>query len=73
MYKFTKINYCHSSQIFGGGTGVETIVSWSRSPKLATSLHGITNVTCKGDCDAPQLTLVKLEKDGKLIFERWED
>jgi hypothetical protein len=26
-----------------------------------------------GDCACPQLTFVRLERDGVLIFEGWED
>jgi hypothetical protein len=73
MYKFTKINYCHSPLIFGGGAGTETIVSWSRSPKMATSMRGTTSRTEKGDCECPQLTFTRLEKNGKVLFEGWED
>jgi hypothetical protein len=73
MYKFTKINYCHSPQIFGGGAGTETIVSWSRSPKNATSLKGVTHRTDFGDCECPQLTFTRLERDGRILFEGWDD
>ena len=73
MYKFTKINYCHSPQIFGGGAGTETIVSWSRSPQRATSLNGIVTRTTLGDCECPQLTYTRLERDGLVIQEGWED
>lgn len=27
----------------------------------------------RGDCECTQLVFVRLERDGKLIFERWED
>jgi|LakMenEpi03Aug12_release.lakeMendotaPanAssembly.Ray.scaffolds.fasta_scaffold2128131_1 hypothetical protein len=73
MYKFTRINYCNTGLSLGGGTGVETTISFSRSPKLATSMRGTTITNYVGDCECPQLTWVKLERDGKLIFEGWDN
>jgi len=73
MYKYTRINYCNTPPSLGGGTGVETTVSFSRSPKLATSLMDTVTTEYKGDCECPQLTWSKLERDGKVLFEGWED
>jgi hypothetical protein len=73
MYKFTKTEYCHTPPSMGGGTGVETKVSFSRSPKLAAALMGTIVRIVKGDCDCPQLTFIRFERDGKLISEGWVD
>jgi len=71
MYKFTKTEYCHTPPSLGGGTGVETTVSFSRSPKLASLLQGTFARASRGECECPQLTYVRLERDGKLISEGW--
>ena len=71
MYKFTQINYCHSSQIFGGGTATETIVSFSKSPKIASSRRGTVIRHATGDTECPQLTFESLEHNGKLIKQGW--
>jgi len=73
MYKFTKIDYCHTAPSMGGGTGEKTCVSFSRSPKLAAAMQGTLIHTFWGDCDCPQLTFVRFERDGKLISEGWID
>lgn len=71
MYKFTQIDYCHTAPSLGGGTGVETRVSFSRSPKLAAAMLGTIVRTARGDCECPQVTLIRFERDGKLIREEW--
>jgi hypothetical protein len=73
MYKFTRTDYCHTAPSLGGGSGVATTTCFSRSPKLATSMCGEIVYNQVGDCECPQLTFVRLERDGVLIFEGWED
>ena len=73
MYKYTRINYCNTAPSLGGGSGVETTICFSRSPKLATSLRGTVISEMRGNCECPQLTWTRFERDGKLIFEGWED
>jgi|688.fasta_scaffold05728_21 hypothetical protein len=73
MYKFTKTEYCHTPISMGGGTGVETKVSFSRSPKLAASLQGVIVRTVRGDCECPQLTYIRFERDGMILSEGWID
>jgi hypothetical protein len=71
MFKFTRTNYCHTPPSFGGGSGIETIVCFSKSPKRATSLLGQVVRKERGHCECPQLVREVLEKDGKIIFDRW--
>lgn len=73
MYKYIRIEYCHTAPSLGGGSGVATTTCFSRSPKLATSMQGVVIRDERGDCEVPQLIFVRFERDGKLIFERWED
>lgn len=73
MYKFTKTNYCNTAPSMGGGSGEETTVSFSRSPKLAAAMHGTVVRTSWGDCECPQLTYVSFERDGKILSEGWVD
>jgi len=71
MYKFTKTDYYHTAPSWGGGTGVETTVSFSRSPKLAAAMEGTIVRKMWGECECPCLTLVRFERDGKLLREEW--
>lgn len=72
MFKFTRVNYCHTAPSLGGGTGIEKIVCFSTSAKRATSLRGTIVRYEDGDCSTPQLVLETLEKDGKIISKKWD-
>jgi hypothetical protein len=71
MFKFIRTDYCCTAPSMGGGSGVAEKICFSSSPKLAIAMEGVVIHRESGDCDCPQLTWVRLERDGKLIFERW--
>ena len=73
MYKFTRIELCHTPPSLGGGCGRRVTVCFSRSPKLAQSLEGIIALDDhQGDTCCPQIIDYRLERDGVLIYERWD-
>ena len=73
MYKYTRIELCHTPPSLGGGVGRREVVCFSRSPKLAQSLQGIIAKDLhEGETECPQIVDHRLERDGKVIREWWD-
>lgn len=73
MFKFTRIQLCHTPPSFGGGCGRRVTVCFSRSPKLAQSMLGIiAKDEHTGDTECPQIVDYRLERDGRLVREWWD-
>lgn len=73
MWKYTRIELCHTPPSLGGGSGRRVTVCFSRSPKLAQSLRGvIARDDHSGDTECPQIVDHLLERDGVLVRSWWD-
>jgi len=74
MYKYTYTEYQQCPPSCGGNweCGTETTVCLSKSPKKATSMRGTVVRRFVGRDGVPILSFRRFERDGKLIWERWD-
>lgn len=74
MYKYTAIEYMQNPPSCGGHweTGTYTRVCFSNSPKKATSWRGSVSSRSTGVEGCPIMGFRRLERDGKVIFEKWD-
>jgi hypothetical protein len=73
MYKYTRIEMCHTPPSLGGGTGTRTIICFSKSPKKARLLQGtIARDEHEGYTECPQIVDHVLERDGIVIYSSWD-
>lgn len=74
MYKLTYTEHQQNPPSMGGKweCGTETIVSMSNSPKKASSMRGTIVRKFTGTLGVPILSCRRFEKDGKLLWEKWD-
>jgi len=74
MFKYTRIEYQQNPPSFGGSweSGREVAVCFSKSPKKALRWQGATSYRHEGVQGVPIMEVRRFEKDGKLLWERWD-
>ena len=74
MYKYTQIEYTQLPPSLGGNweSGREVSVCFSNSPRKATSGEGVRVFRQEGPVGVPIMGRTILERDGKVIYDRWD-
>jgi hypothetical protein len=74
MYKYTYTTFEQLPPSLGGNWEAgETTHAWfSKSPKKACAMEGAYSIRHTGATGVPIMSVDRLERDGKLIWERWD-
>lgn len=74
MFKYTQITYTQNPPSCGGNweSGREISVCLSNSPRKATTGEGVRVFRQEGEVGVPIMDRTILERDGKVIFDRWD-